>query len=165
MAGEATTTLPVGVVPPRQAALGDLGADAGRGEERRDARAAGPHPLGQRALRGQLDLELAGEVLPRELLVLPDVRRDHPPDPLVEQQPPEAPVVDAAVVRHRLQVVGALLQQRVDQHRRDAAQPEAADRERRAAGDVGHGLGGARDHLVHDGPPSSTGPVRPVRPP
>ena len=44
---------------PGQPALGDLGADAGRGEERRDARAAGPHPLGQRALRGQLDLELA----------------------------------------------------------------------------------------------------------
>ena len=40
----------VGVVPPRQPALGDLGAAAGRGEERRDPRATGPHPLGERAL-------------------------------------------------------------------------------------------------------------------
>ena len=94
----------VGVVLPRQPALGHLGADAGRGEERRDARAAGPHPLGQRALRGQLDLELAGEVLPGELLVLPDVRRHHPAEPLGHQQQAQAPVVDAAVVRHRLEV-------------------------------------------------------------
>ena len=62
---------------------------------------------------------------------------------------PEAPVVDAAVVRDRLEVVGARLEQRVDQHRRDAAQPEAADRERRAVRDVGDRLGGARHHLVH----------------
>ena len=94
----------VGVVPPRQPALGDLGAAAGRGEERRDPRAARAHPLGQRALRGQLDLELAGEVLPRELLVLPDVGRDHPPQPLLGQQPAQPPVVDTAVVRDRLEV-------------------------------------------------------------
>ena len=41
----------VGVVAPRQPTVGDQGADAGRGVERRDARAAGPQPLGQRALR------------------------------------------------------------------------------------------------------------------
>ena len=49
---------------------------------------------------------------------------------LAEQQP-EPPVVDAAVVRDHLELVGALLEQRVDQHRRDAAQPEAADRQTR----------------------------------
>ncbi len=58
------------VVAPRQAPVGDLGADPGRGVERRDARAAGAQPLGQGALRGQLDLELAGEELALELLVL-----------------------------------------------------------------------------------------------
>ena len=82
LGGRGDRDVAVGVVLPGQAALGDLGADAGGGEEGRDARAAGPHPLGQRALRGQLDLELAGEVLPRELLVLADVRRDHPAHPL-----------------------------------------------------------------------------------
>ncbi len=44
----------------RQPALGDLRADAGRRVERRDAGAAGPQPLGERALRHQLDLELTG---------------------------------------------------------------------------------------------------------
>ena len=94
----------VRVVAPRQAALGDLGADAGDREERRDADAAGAQPLGERALRGQLDLELAVQVLALELLVLPDVRGDHPADPLVLEQDPEAPVVDAAVVARRLEV-------------------------------------------------------------
>ena len=142
------------VVLPRQAALGDLGADAGGGEEGGDARAAGPHPLRQGALRGQLDLELAGEVLPGELLVLPDVRRHHPAQPLLHQQPPEAPVVDAAVVGDRLQVARALRQQGVDQHRRDAAQAEAADREGRSRADVLHRSGGAAHHLVHVTAPS-----------
>ena len=35
------------------------------------------------------------------------------------------------------------LEQRLDQHGRDAAEPEPADRERRAVADVGDGLGGA----------------------
>ena len=94
----------VGGIPPREPALGDLGADAGRGEEGGDAGAAGAQPLGERALRGELDLELAGEVLPLELLVLADVGGDHPADPLVAQQDPEAPVVDAAVVGDGLEV-------------------------------------------------------------
>src|SRR5690349_7474019 len=41
----------VGPETPRQAALGDLAADAGRGEERRDARATGAQLLRQSALR------------------------------------------------------------------------------------------------------------------
>jgi hypothetical protein len=61
----------------------------------------------------------------------------------------EPPLVHTTVVRHRLQLPGALLEQRVDQHDRDAAEPEATDRDRRAVGDVGHRLGCGRDHLVH----------------
>ena len=49
----------------------------------------------------ELDLELAREVLPLELLVLADVARDHLPDLLVAQQDAEAEVVDAAVVARR----------------------------------------------------------------
>ena len=52
-------------------ALGDHGAGAGRGEEGRNAGAAGADALGQRALRVELDLELAGEVLLGELLFSP----------------------------------------------------------------------------------------------
>ncbi len=56
-------------------AFGDQGAVAGLGEERRDAGAAGAQLLGQRALRGELQLQLAGQVLALELLVLADVAR------------------------------------------------------------------------------------------
>ncbi len=37
----------------------------------------------------------------------------------------------------------------VDEHRRDAAQTEAPDRERRAVPHVGDRRGGVRHHLVH----------------
>ena len=65
---------------------------------------AGAQPLGQGALRGQLHLELAGEELPLELLVLPDVGRGHPPDPALGQQQAQAPVVDTAVVAHDVEI-------------------------------------------------------------
>ena len=44
-------------------ALGDLGAGAGGGEEGRDAGAARADAFGQRALRVELDLQVAGQVL------------------------------------------------------------------------------------------------------
>src|SRR6266496_861881 len=143
------------VVPPRQPAVGHLGAHAGRRVERRNASAAGPQPLGQCPLWTQLDLELAGQELPLELLVLPDVGPDGAPDPLGGEQPAEPPVVHAAVVRHRDQVGHPGLQQRLDQHMRDATQAEPADRQRRAVRNVADRLDGAVDHLVHTAPPSS----------
>jgi hypothetical protein len=96
LAGEATATLPSGgVVAPGQPALGDLGADAGRGEEGRDPAAAGAQPLGQGALRGQLDLQLAGQVLAGELLVLADVepvtRAMRPAASRMPRPPPSTP--------------------------------------------------------------------------
>ena len=51
-------------------AFADHGAGAGLGEEGRNAGAAGADALGQRALRIELDLELAGEILRGEHLVL-----------------------------------------------------------------------------------------------
>src|SRR5688572_19623186 len=79
-------------------ALGDLGADAGLGVESGNARAARAHPLGERALRAEFDLELPGEVLALELLVLADVGADHLLDLLGAQQLADAFVVDAGVV-------------------------------------------------------------------
>jgi hypothetical protein len=55
----------------RLLALGDHRADAGAGEERRDAGAAGAQLLGERALRRELELELAGEELALEPLFSP----------------------------------------------------------------------------------------------
>src|SRR5690606_20840217 len=67
------------VVPLGEAALGDLRADARAGPEPGDARATGAQLLRERALRRELQLELAREELPLELLVLPDVRARHLP--------------------------------------------------------------------------------------
>ncbi len=79
-------------------ALGDHRADAGLGEEGRDAGAAGADALGQGPLRVELELELAGEELLGEELVLADVRTDHLVDLLGLQQDAEARAVDAGVV-------------------------------------------------------------------
>jgi hypothetical protein len=57
----------------RLLAFGDQGAHTGAREEGRDAGAAGAQFLGQRALRRELELQLAGQVLAFELLVLADV--------------------------------------------------------------------------------------------
>ena len=162
--GEPSATVPSAVVAPGQAAVGDLGAGAGRGVEGRDAAAAGPQPLGQRALRDQLDLELAAEVLALELLVLADVGAGRAADALGVEQHAQAPAVDAAVVRHGLQVGRALLEQRGDQVVRDAVEAEPADRQRRAARDVGDRLRTGSDDFVHTSQPSATaGWVRPAR--
>ena len=71
--------------------------------------AAGAQPLGERALRAQLQLELAAEVLAGELAVLADVGADRAADAAGCEQQPEPAAVDAAVVRHRLEAAGALL--------------------------------------------------------
>ena len=150
LGGRGDLDRPVAVVPPRQAAVGDLGADAGRGVEGRDAGPAGPQPLGEGALRRQLDLELAAEVLAGELLVLADVGGHHPADAARGEQATEAPVVDATVVRHDLEVADPGLEHRLDQHRRDAGDTEPAGGDRRPAPDVGHGIRGRPDNFVHE---------------
>ena len=66
-----------------------------------------------------------------------------------ERELAESVVVETAVVRHHLQVVDTGVQQGVDEHRRGATDTEAADGERCTTGDVGHGLDGRPDHLVH----------------
>ena len=113
-------------------ALGDVGADAGLGEEGRNAGAARAHALGQRALRVELDLQLAGEELLREQLVLAHIRGDHLLDlPRFEQQA-EPGAVDAGIVRHAGQVLHAGVAQRLDQGFRHAAQAEPAGHDHHA---------------------------------
>jgi hypothetical protein len=96
-------------------AVGDDGADAGLGEEGRDAGAAGAQLLGQRALRREVQLEFAGQVLALELLVLADVRRDHLLDLARLQQLAQAEVVDPGVVGDDREVLAAAGLDRVDQ--------------------------------------------------
>ena len=127
-------------------ALGDDRAVAGAGEERRDAGAAGAQALGQRALRVELELQFAGQVLALEFLVLADVGRNHLADLPRRQQQAEAEAVDAGVVGDHGQALDAAVAQRGDQRLGDAAQAEAADREGLAVVDeVGQGRGRVRE--------------------
>ena len=111
-------------------ALGDQGADAGLGEEGGDAGAAGAAALGERALGIELDLQLAGQELPGEGLVLADIGRDHLPDLARLQQHAQADIVDAGIVGDHGQALHAAVPDRLDQSFRNAAQAEAAGHDR-----------------------------------
>src|SRR5262249_6479 len=80
----------------------------------------------QRALRVEFDLELAGEILLCEQLVLADVGRDHFLHlPRLEQQP-EASAVDACIVRNDRQVLHAAGANGLDQGLGNAAEAKAS---------------------------------------
>src|SRR5690606_32150499 len=115
------------------------------GEERRDARTARAQALGQRALRVELELEFAAEVLALELLVLAHVGRNHFPDLAGFQQLAEAETVDAGIVGDRSQALHPGIPQGRDQRLGDAAEAEATHRQRLAVGDQatqgGRGIG------------------------
>jgi hypothetical protein len=101
-------------------------AHAGPGVEARDARAACAHPLGQRALRVELELELSAEVLAHELGVLAHVGRHHLADLAALEQHAQAEAVDAGVVGGDREVPGARVADGGDQELGDAAQAEAS---------------------------------------
>src|SRR5258708_14768854 len=109
-------------------AHGDLSPVAGLGVKTRDARAARAHPLGERALGAEFHLELAGEILPLELLVLADIGRDHLRHLPRAQQLAEAFIVDPGIVRGDGQVLAPARLHRIDQPLGDSAQPEPAGR-------------------------------------
>ncbi len=113
-------------------AFGDEGADAGLGVEGRDAGAAGAEALGQGALRGELHLQLAGEVLLGEELVLAHVGGDDLADLAGFNQHAEALAVHAHVVGDHGEVLDARIAHRLDQVGRDAAEAKASDGERHA---------------------------------
>ena len=61
----------------------------------------------------------------------------------------QPPVVDATVVGDRLEIGHSRVEQRLDQHARDAAQPKPSDRQRRTVRDVGDRLRRTPHDLVH----------------
>src|SRR3546814_4461433 len=80
-------------------AFGDDRADARARIEADDARAAGAQPLGERALRIEFELEKAGQILPLEFLILPDIGGDHLAHLAALAQQAEAEIVDPRIVR------------------------------------------------------------------
>src|SRR5580692_6686997 len=139
----------VGRVEHRQTSVAHRCARAGGRVEGGDARAARAEALRERALRRQLHLELARQVLPLELLVLADVARDHLGDLLVAEEDPETKVVDPAVVGNDDEALGPDLAERADAALRDAAQAEAAGQDGRPVRDVAYGVDRGSHYLVH----------------
>ena len=104
----------------------------------------------RQVLAGELELELAGQELALELLVLADVAGDHLLDLARFEQHAEAEAVDAGVVGDDGEVLDPRVAQGFDQRLGNAAQPEAAHGEQLAvADDAGERRGGAREDLVH----------------
>ena len=100
--------------------------DPSLGEEGGDAGAAGADPLGQRALRIELHLDLTRQILARELLVLADVGADHLPDRVSVQEHAQSPAVDTAIVADHRQALDATGDDGIDQVLGNPAQAEAA---------------------------------------
>ena len=96
-------------------AFGDQRADAGLGVEGRDAGAAGADALGQSSLRVELELELAGEVLRCEQLVLADIGRDHLLDLAGFEQAAQPDTVDAGIVGNHGQALDPGIADRIRQ--------------------------------------------------
>ena len=130
-------------------AFGDDRAVRGRREEARDAGAGGPHPLGKRPLRHQLDFDLAAQELALELLVLADVGGDHLLDLPGAQEQAGAEVVHAGVVADDGEAPGAAVVERANQVFWNAADAEPAHHDGRAIGHERHGGFCARQDLVH----------------
>ena len=135
-------------------ALGDHRPGAGAREKGRDAGAAGADALGERALRVELDLQFAGEILLRERLVLSDVGRDHLLDLAAVEQDAEADAVDAGIVGHDREIFHAGIADGQDQRLGNAAQPEAAGHDQHAVlEDAGQRRARVGIDLFHEAPP------------
>jgi preprotein translocase subunit SecA len=100
---------------------------AGFGEKGRDTSATGTQLLGQRALRGEVELELTGQVLALKLLVLAHIGRDHFPDLTRAQQFAQAFAINARIVGRDGQTFDPAVHNRINQPFRDAAQAKTTD--------------------------------------
>jgi hypothetical protein len=117
-------------------------ADTGARVEPADASAARPDPLGQRALRNQLELDLADPVqLVEDIRVrLPRERADDLACLARGQQRGQADVAIARVIADDRQVPDTAAEQGAGQRERHADVPETLDQRGRAVGDATQGL-------------------------
>src|SRR5690606_30939319 len=90
--------------------------------------------FGQRALRRELELEFACQILAFEFLVLADIRSDHLADLTGFQQLTQAKAVDARVIADAGQVLNPGIAQRRDQRLGNTAEAEAAHGDRLTIG-------------------------------
>ncbi len=110
----------------RLLALGQFGAEAGASVKPRDPRAARAQPLGECALRDELQFEFTRQHLALELLVLADVRSHDLFHLSGGEQNPHAKAIHARVVADDGEAFHAARVQRGDEVLRYAAQPEPA---------------------------------------
>src|SRR5690242_1438832 len=131
-------------------ALGDHGAVAGGCVEGGNARAAGTEALAERALRVQLDLQLAAKHKLLEELVLPDVGRDHFLDLALLEEQTDAEVIHAGVIADDGEVLRAFAANGGDEVLRDAAEAEATHEYGGAVVELGDGGVCGSDAFVHE---------------
>ena len=123
----------------------------GRGEHAAEAHAAGADALDQRALRDELDLDLARDHLRLGFGVEPDVRGDEALDRAGADELADPPAGPGGVVGDDGEMLRAAADQRVDQPMGRAGAHEAADQEPRAVGYQRRGrIGG--DRVLHSVP-------------
>src|SRR2546430_383773 len=131
-------------------ALGELGAGRGARVEGWNAGAARAQLLSQRALRRQLQVELARQHLALELLVLAYIGGDHLLNLARLEEQAHAEIVDARIVADDGKAFDAAADQCLDEILRDPAQPEAARGDRHVVAQ--HSLerrGGVWIYLFH----------------
>ena len=139
---------------PRLLAFGEIGAERGRRVEGADARAGGANALGERALRHELQLELAR---PIGLVEMPGVsltrkRTQDLAHLLGGDERGKAAVAISGVVVDDGESARTLRDERVDQRRGHAGVAEAADHDRRAVGDLSEcRLGVGEEFVDHAG--------------
>ena len=128
---------------------------AGWRVEAADPGAPGPNAFCKSSLRAELDLQssVSNEVF--ESPILANVARDHLLHLLMAQEESDAEVFCASIVADHGQVPHTLINERLNQILRNAAQPEATDHDGCAILDVGNRLFDIRNDLVHPGTRSS----------
>src|SRR5215813_2398542 len=130
-------------------AFGDYRSVAGRSKERMNARATSPNALGKRALRDQLEVDLACyDHLFQQLVLTHITSLVRANLPGVEHEA-ETELVHTDVIADGVEVLHAFVYQSTDKVLGNPAQPEATDHEGRAVLDVGDGLVCTRKHFVH----------------
>ncbi|MNH05207.1 hypothetical protein D3C79_645240 [compost metagenome] len=132
-------------------AVGNRGAIAGGGVERRNAGTTCAHFFGEGALWGQFHFQLATEQLAFELGVFAHVGGDHLANLPVFQQHAQTKTVNAAVVGNHGQALDATPLDFADKVFRDAAQAETTGQYRHVVGQAFEGLFIGCNALVQSG--------------